>query len=267
MDVHYSSGVFNKAFYELAVTQDWGVKKAFKVFAWANMNCWTPDTTFQQGAECVLEAAIAAHTDPTPNSLTNGEYDPSDVAAAFAVVGITLYLPEAPAKPLLTKGTLEYNSVALSWNDVENEAGYRIIRDDGDNVVTQIDTVSTGTTAYVDSTVSPETSYDYVVEAFNDTGAGASNTVNVVTGSKPATAHITLTVSTYKIKGVNHAELAWTPDGEVLVYVDGSQQGINAESSPYTYNNGLKGGMTGLFQVCKKTTYEDTCSKVIEVIW
>jgi len=96
MDVHYSSGVFNKAFYELAVTQDWGVKKAFKVFAWANMNCWMPDTTFQQGAECVLDEATAAHTDPTPNSLTNGEYDPSDVAAAFAVVGITLYLPEAP---------------------------------------------------------------------------------------------------------------------------------------------------------------------------
>ena len=84
MDVHYSSGVFNKAFYELAVTPDWGVEKAFKVFAWANMNCWTPDTTFQQGAECVLEAATTAHTDP------------NDVAAAFAVVGITLYLPEAP---------------------------------------------------------------------------------------------------------------------------------------------------------------------------
>ena len=175
MDVHYSSGVFNKAFYELAVTPDWGVEKAFKVFAWANMNCWTPDTTFQQGAECVLEAAIAAHTDPTTDSPTNGEYDPNDVAAAFAVVGITLYLPEAPAD-------------------------------------------------------------------------------------------ITLTVSTYKVKGVNHAELAWTPDGEVYVYVDDSLQDNNADdnSSPYTYKSGLKGGMTRLFKVCSAN---DTCSEDIEVTW
>ena len=175
MDVHYSSGVFNKAFYELAVTQDWGVEKAFKVFAWANMNCWIPDTTFQQGAECVLNEATAAHTDPTADSPTYGEYDPNNVAAAFAVVGITLYLPEAPAD-------------------------------------------------------------------------------------------ITLTVSTYKVKGVNHAELAWTPDGEVNVYVDDSLQDNNADdnSSPYTYKSGLKGGMTRLFKVCSAN---DTCSEDIEVTW
>ena len=29
--VHQSSGIYNKAFYELAVTQKWGVLKAFQV--------------------------------------------------------------------------------------------------------------------------------------------------------------------------------------------------------------------------------------------
>ena len=135
MDVHYSSGVFNKAFYELAVTPDWGVEKAFKVFAWANMNCWTPDTTFQQGAECVLDEATAAHTDPTPNSLTNGEYDPSDVAAAFAVVGITLYLPEAPADITLTVSTYKVKGVNHAELTVSGVSSYDVFKNDDPNPI------------------------------------------------------------------------------------------------------------------------------------
>ena len=38
MDVHYSSGVFNKAFYLLAVEYNWGTRQAFEVFAYANQN-------------------------------------------------------------------------------------------------------------------------------------------------------------------------------------------------------------------------------------
>ncbi|WP_031813127.1 M4 family metallopeptidase, partial [Vibrio parahaemolyticus] len=45
MDVHYSSGVFNKAFYLLAVDYDWGTENTFKAFAHANQNYWTPSAT------------------------------------------------------------------------------------------------------------------------------------------------------------------------------------------------------------------------------
>ncbi len=32
LDVHYTSGVFNKAFYNLATQADWGIRKALKSF-------------------------------------------------------------------------------------------------------------------------------------------------------------------------------------------------------------------------------------------
>ncbi len=78
MDVHYSSGVFNKAFWVLATTSGWDAQKAFDVFVKANMDYWTSGTNFQQGAEGVQDAAA------------DYGYACQDVADAFAVVGITL---------------------------------------------------------------------------------------------------------------------------------------------------------------------------------
>jgi pseudolysin len=40
-DVHYTSGIFNKAFYNLAEEHQWGVKKAYQLMLTANMNYWT----------------------------------------------------------------------------------------------------------------------------------------------------------------------------------------------------------------------------------
>jgi len=163
---------------------------------------------------------------------------------------------------LLTNGIVEYNSVALSWNDVENEAGYRIKRD-GDEIATE----STGTTTYVDSIVSPETSYDYVVEAFNDTGAGVSNTVNVVTESEPAAADITLTVSTYKVKGMNHADLSVTGVTSYNVFVNDELEPINSDvvTEGYTDNTGQKGGMSRSYKACDSD--DNVCSDVVTVTW
>ena len=49
MDVHYSSGVFNKAFYNLATTAGWDTKKAFVVMARANQLYWTASTNWDLG--------------------------------------------------------------------------------------------------------------------------------------------------------------------------------------------------------------------------
>ena len=46
LDVHYSSGVYNKAFYTLATTQDWNTKKAFTVFVKANQIYWNSNSNF-----------------------------------------------------------------------------------------------------------------------------------------------------------------------------------------------------------------------------
>lgn len=57
MDAHYSSGIYNKAFYLLATTPGWSIKKAFQVFAKANENYWISTTDFNNGACGVLQAA------------------------------------------------------------------------------------------------------------------------------------------------------------------------------------------------------------------
>ena len=57
LDVHYSSGVYNKAFCTLAKTSGWNTPTAFKVFARANALYWTPSSTFVSGACGMLTAA------------------------------------------------------------------------------------------------------------------------------------------------------------------------------------------------------------------
>jgi len=81
MDVHYSSGIFNKAFYLIATSVGWNTKKAFDIFEKANQDYWTPSTNFQQGAEGALAAAL------------DYGYPGDDVINAFAVVGINLSPP------------------------------------------------------------------------------------------------------------------------------------------------------------------------------
>ena len=77
MDVHHSSGVYNKAFWKLATTTGWDVPKAFKVMARANALYWTPSSTFNSGA-CGVETAA-----------TDLGYAKADVTAAFTLVGVS----------------------------------------------------------------------------------------------------------------------------------------------------------------------------------
>ncbi|SEO85496.1 pseudolysin [Luteibacter sp. UNC138MFCol5.1] len=77
LDVHYSSGVYNKAFCTLAKKTNWDTVKAFKVFARANALYWTANSTFNTGACGVASAA------------TDLGYSATDVAAAFTAVGVS----------------------------------------------------------------------------------------------------------------------------------------------------------------------------------
>lgn len=77
MDVHYSSGVFNKAFYNLATTSGWDTKKAFVVMARANQLYWSASTNWDLAGNGVMDAACDLN------------YNPSDVQAALAAVGVT----------------------------------------------------------------------------------------------------------------------------------------------------------------------------------
>ena len=77
MDPHYSSGVYNKAFYLLATTAGWNTQKAFQVFARANRDYWTASSTWNNGA-CGVETAA-----------TDLGFTKADVTAAFSGVGVS----------------------------------------------------------------------------------------------------------------------------------------------------------------------------------
>jgi Zn-dependent metalloprotease len=77
MDNHYSSGVTNKAFCNLAKTPGWNTKTAFQIFARANRDYWTQTTQWNDGA-CGVQRAAA-----------DMGMNVAQVAAAFATVGIT----------------------------------------------------------------------------------------------------------------------------------------------------------------------------------
>ena len=77
MDVHNTSGVYNKAFWKLATTAGWGTPKAFGVFARANALYWTPSSTYNSGA-CGVQTAA-----------TDLGYAVADVTAAFTLVGVS----------------------------------------------------------------------------------------------------------------------------------------------------------------------------------
>ena len=76
LDVHYSSGVYNRAFCTLAKTAGWDTRKAFEVFHDANALYWGPLETFGGGACGVEQAAV------------DRGYPAADVTAAFAQVDV-----------------------------------------------------------------------------------------------------------------------------------------------------------------------------------
>ncbi len=97
IDVHHSSGVYNRAFYLLANTNGWNTRKAFEVFVLANRLYWGANTTFDQGACGVTRAA------------TDLGYSLNDVAAAFTAVGVNASCGATPQP-----GNVLQNGVAVT---------------------------------------------------------------------------------------------------------------------------------------------------------
>jgi hypothetical protein len=108
IDVHYSSGVYNKAFYLLATTSGWNTKTAFQAFARANRDYWTANSTFDEGA-CGVEQAA----EDMGASVAN-------VTSAFAAVGVSCDggTEPPPGGGPLTKGVPKTGLAASTGNSI-----------------------------------------------------------------------------------------------------------------------------------------------------
>ncbi|BAJ03844.1 M4 family metallopeptidase [Shewanella violacea] len=76
IDVHHSSGVFNRAFFLLANKAGWGVQKSFEVMMDANSNYWSESADYIDGACGVISASMDL------------SYNGFDVIDAFEQVGV-----------------------------------------------------------------------------------------------------------------------------------------------------------------------------------
>tara|TARA_R110000868_G_scaffold33367_6_gene121259 strand:- start:1202 stop:2860 length:1659 start_codon:yes stop_codon:yes gene_type:complete len=76
LNVHYTSGIYNRVFYLLSTSEGWDVRQAFVVMTQANAHYWTANTTYLQGACGVMKATA------------DYQYDNTAVVQAFSKVGI-----------------------------------------------------------------------------------------------------------------------------------------------------------------------------------
>jgi pseudolysin len=76
MNTHFSSGVYNKAFYLLSTKPGWNIQKAYEIILDANRFYWTPGSTFANGACGVITAT------------TRRGYSVADVRNVFSQVGV-----------------------------------------------------------------------------------------------------------------------------------------------------------------------------------
>jgi vibriolysin len=117
MDVHYSSGVYNKAFYNLATTTGWTTQMAFLVYARANQNYWTASVNWDQAGNGVLDATCDLG------------YNVDDVQDSLVSVGISSSLssgsvcettppPPPPGGNELTNGVPVTGLGASTGNDI-----------------------------------------------------------------------------------------------------------------------------------------------------
>ena len=90
MNVHYSSGLYNKAFYHLATSKGWDIKMCFQVFTFANKLYWTRDSKFNAGVCGVLQAA------------KDLGYSEQPIKDAFKIVGLACGSTKPPTKAPVT---------------------------------------------------------------------------------------------------------------------------------------------------------------------
>lgn len=108
-----------------------------------------------------------------------------------------------------------------------------------------------------------------VTASVTDSGSNlGSDAIAVTVASEPPpTGDFTLSVSAYKVRGVQTADLTWTgaTSASVDVYLNNNVVETTANDGFHTHSTGNRGGGSGTFQVCEAGT--SVCSNEVSVIW
>lgn len=187
-----------------------------------------------------------------------------DAAGNYSVASNTLTVSTntdltPPNTPTLTKGTVTFSTVVLSWGAVSDNVavtGYALYEDGGTTPIT----TTTGTT-FTDTGESPATTHTYTVKAYDASGnySAASNVVTVVYPLDPA-APTAVTLSGTS-PGLNKATITWgtststpTSVNAYKVYVNGVLNTTTAATTHSLVYSGLGNGATYTFYVIATNT-------------
>ncbi len=177
-------------------------------------------------------------------------------------VGVATPAPQPPAAPSglsasMSAGLME---VALSWTDnADNEQGFIVERSaNGGPWGAITGTLAANTVSYTDTTVSPNTTYDYRVVAVNGGGTAVSNTVTLTTPNNAVTVSAP-TNTTATIRDANTIRVRWnnTANNATGFVIERStnggpmlQVGTRNGTRRSRWNDGtVSGGNTYVYQV------------------
>jgi subtilisin family serine protease len=124
---------------------------------------------------------------------------------------------------------------------------------------------ATSTATNPSHTYSSGGSYTVKLTVTDDDGAQGSTSQSVTVSATGDGGGITLKATGYKVKGLKHADLAWTgaTSTHVDIYRDGSTFTTQPNNGAYTHSTNERGGGSHTYRVCEADT--STCSPDITV--
>jgi hypothetical protein len=211
-----------------------------------------------------IKTAILASAENTPTSSMNG------ITVTDGRLNVGAFVSGPPATPpgqptdLWATG-VSSSQINLSWTDGStDEQGFAIERCQGSSCsgssFQQIAAVGAGVTSYENTGLAASTTYRYRVRAYKATLFSSYSNIDDGTtqaGSQPPPPAISLTATGYKTKGVQHADLRWTPTvagANVDVYRAGVKVATTPHDGVHDDNINKKGGGSYSYQICPAGT-------------
>ena len=173
----------------------------------------------------------------------------------YSSIVVSATTPSNPNPPVLTSVTAESDAaIALQWDDVDDESGYRIERL-ADGTWTSVGTVAANTTTFTDIGLTEATSYTYRVLATSTFGDSQPSATRNATTPAAAPADLVATA----ISG-GRIDLSWTDHSATATtyYIEQSADGTTwtqvgsiASSTATTYSatGSFNGSTTYYFRV------------------
>ena len=126
---------------------------------------------------------------------------------------------------------------------------------------------SDGWSASWDTTAYADGAHAASATATDSAGQTANDSVSVTVDNGGGGEAISLSVTAYKVRGAQYADLTWSgaTSTNVDVYRNGGLVATTANDGAYTDMTGQKGGGSADYQVCEAGT--GTCSNTVNVSW